>query len=192
MSIIPERPGENPDDTASAPQPQALSNSGRQISSARWNPWWSWPALFCVVAAILFFRQPAAILHPSFYAEDGLVFFKQQYENGFVAALATRYAGYLHIAPRLVAALCAFFCPLEHIPTAYAVVSLFIAAAITTFFFSPSFRSIVQSDALRAIVVLALTLMPNSDSVMRLAYLCWYLLFFLALLTVSRLPQKAS
>jgi hypothetical protein len=166
-----------------------MSTGNTPASLSRLNMRWTWPALFCLVAVILFFRQPAAILHPFFVSEDGYVFFKDLYRNGFWASLFMHYAGYLHFAPR-IAALCCSILPLEHIPAAYAVVSLLIAAATLTFFFAPGFRSVIDSDIIRVVVVVMFTLMPNADSLMRLTYLCWYLLFFIALMTLHPLPQR--
>ncbi len=150
----------------------------------------AWPVLLIVVAGILFCRQPGAVFHPSFYAEDGKILFKQQYEEGFFAALITPYAGYLPFAPRIVAAICALL-PLEYAPAAYAAVSLIIAAAVLAFFIAPGFREVVESDSLRVVIVILFTLMPNTEPLMKLAYLNWYMLFFLALVTLYVLPQMA-
>jgi len=151
----------------------------------------TWPILFLIMAALLFCRQPHALIHPSFYAEDGAIFFKQQYEMGFTGALATRYAGYPHLAPRMIAGLCSWL-PLEYVPLAYAVVSLLIAAATLTFFFAPGFRPIFDSDLLRAGIVIAFALMPNSDPLMKVAYVNWYMLLFTSLLLLYSLPKPAA
>jgi hypothetical protein len=149
----------------------------------------SWPVLFFIVAALLFCRQPYALIHPTLYAEDGSIFFKQQYEMGFAGALVTRYAGYVHFMPRLIAALCSWL-PLEYIPLAYATVSLLVAAGTFTFFFAPGFRPIIDSDLLRACIVVGFTLMPNAEPLMKLAYINWYMLFFTSLLMIFSLPKQ--
>lgn len=151
----------------------------------------TWPVLFLIVAALLFCRQPYAIIHPSLYAEDGCIFFKQQYEMGFAPALVTRYAGYLHFAPRIIAALCSRL-PVEYVPAAYVTASLLIAAGTLTFFFAPGFRPIIGSDLLRAGIVIGFTLMPNAEPLMKLAYINWYMLLFTALLTLFSLPKKMA
>jgi hypothetical protein len=180
----------NPGESATAPAPSNSSSPGQSMATLRrLNIRWTWLPLFFIVTGILFFRQPAAILHPSFVAEDGSIFFKQLYENGFLATLFTRYAGYLHFAPRIVAALCALL-PLEHVPVAYALASLLIAGASLTFFFASGFRSVIDSDTIRAVIAVVLAFLPNADSLMRLAYVCWYLLFFLALVTSFNLPRS--
>jgi hypothetical protein len=150
-----------------------------------------WPWLFLIVVALLFLRQPYALIRPTFYAEDGNIFFKQQYEMGFAPALATPYNGYLHLAPRIIAAVCSWL-PVECIPAAYAVISLFATAAIFVFFFASGFRQTINSDFLRAVVVVLFALMPNPEPLMKVAYINWPLLFFVATLTVFSLPKQQA
>ncbi len=149
----------------------------------------TWPMLFLIVTVLLLCRQPFALIHPSLYAEDGCIFFKQQYEMGFSPSLVTRYAGYPHFAPRIIAGLCSYV-PLEYVPIAYATVSLLIAAAALTFFFAPGFRPIVDNDLLRACIVIGFVLMPNAEALMKLAYINWYMLFFTSLLMIYSLPKR--
>ncbi len=156
---------------------------------ARLNTARTWPVLFVIVAGILYFRVSAAIRQPNFFAEDGVIFFKQQYEQGFLPALFTHYGGYLDFVPRFVAAFCSLL-PLESIPRAYAVTALVIAAAVLTFFFSAGFRPIVNSDSLRAVIVIIFTLMPNSESLMKVAFLNWYMLALVAFTTIFTLPRR--
>jgi hypothetical protein len=61
-------------------------------------------AVFGVTIAVLFARAPDALRAPQFWAEDAVIFWSQQYERGFLAALLQPSAGYLHIMPRLIAA----------------------------------------------------------------------------------------
>jgi hypothetical protein len=163
---------------------------GRSISGCRrLNVPRTWLVLFLVVAALLFCRQPHALIHPALFAEDGAIFFKQQYELGFIGALTTRYAGYPHLAPRIIAALCSPL-PLEYVPLAYAIISLLVAAGTLTFFFAAGFRPIIDHDLLRAGVVIAFTLMPNAEPLMKVAYINWYMLLFSSLLLFYSLPKS--
>jgi hypothetical protein len=145
--------------------------------------------VFFVVAALLFIRQPAAIFQAGFYGEDGKIFFKQQYEMGFRDSVITPYAGYLPTAPRIVAWACSVL-PLEYLPFAYAMISLLAAAGVLAFFCLPNFRHVIKSDSLRITLVMVFTLMPNAEPLMKAAFLGWYLLFFLALVTLMELPQR--
>jgi hypothetical protein len=60
---------------------------------------------------------------------------------------------------------------------------------VLTFFYSASFRPVIASDVARIGVILLFLLMPNSDSLMRLAYLPWYMLLFITLVTLMELPR---
>ncbi len=64
-----------------------------------------WRVLFCTLllaAAILALRKFDAFVNPQFWAEDGRIFFREQYLQG-CRAVWEPYAGYLHLAPRWVA-----------------------------------------------------------------------------------------
>ena len=191
MPLMERQPRISPAKTPEPALPATLAAAklpfGRQLSGKSF--WWTWLCLFLVVTALLFASLPGAICHANFFAEDGSVFFKAQYNQGFPSALMTHFAGYLHFAPRIVAAFCELF-PVEYTPTAYAIVSLFTAAAVFAFFFAPGFRGVIASDWLRALVVIAFAMMPNAEALMKLAYINWYLVIFLALTTLFTLPKR--
>ncbi len=152
---------------------------------------WNWLFLFLLVTGILFLRQPSAIRHPAFSDEDGLIYFKQAYEQGALAVVLLPYNGYLQIVPRTVAAFGSLF-PLQFVPRVYAIVSLLLASSVFIFFYAPNFRRVVASDATRFGVVLLVTVMPNFDSLLRVAYLPWFLLWFIALVVLMELPRGAG
>ena len=175
-------PSENKTNAPSESAPRGIVLFGKTIAGReRLDIKRIWPVLFVIVALVLACRQPYALTRPTFYAEDGAVFFKQQYEQGFGPALVTRYAGYPHLAPRILAGLCSWL-PIEYIPLAYTIVCLLLAAGTLTFFFAPGFRPIVNSDSLRACLVVIFALMPNADPLMKLADVNWYMVMFTALL----------
>ena len=58
-------------------------------------------------------------------------------------------------------------------------------------FFAPGFQTVIDSDSLRAVVVLLFTVMPNNEPLMKLAFVNWYMLFFLGLITLFTLPQRS-
>ena len=175
MSPLTERtaPSEDKTNAPGEPARRGIVLFGKTIAGReRLNIKRVWPVLFVIVALMLACRQPYAIIHPTFYAEDGAVFFKQQYEQGFGPALVTRYAGYPHLAPRTLAALCSVL-PIEYIPLAYTIVCLLLAAGTLTFFFAAGFRPIVNSDSLRGCLVVIFALLPNADPLMKLADVNW-------------------
>ena len=75
-------------------------------------------AVFGVTVALLFARAPDAFRAPQFWAEDAVVFWVQQYEQGFLGSLLQPSAGYLHVVPRLIAALTDFL-PYQMHPAAF-------------------------------------------------------------------------
>ncbi|HWY30373.1 MAG TPA: hypothetical protein VNX46_06455, partial [Candidatus Acidoferrum sp.] len=159
-------------------------------ASDHWRHRFTVLLLWLAVSLILFLRQPGAVLAPSFFAEDGKIFFKQAYEQSFLHALFTYYMGYLLIVPRLLAEMCCWL-PLEWAPRAYAVFSLLISAACLTFFFTNRFRTLVPSDAIRALVVIAMTFMPiSAEMPFTLANIQWFLVLFGVLCTVATLPNN--
>ena len=167
-----------------------LNPPGPHGSFLRTEHFSNWLLLFLLVAGLLFFRQSSAIRHPAFSDEDGLIYFKQAYEQGPFTALLLPYNGYLQIVPRVVAAFASFF-PLQSLPRVYAIVSLVLATSALTFFYAPNFRCVVASDSTRFGFVLLLTVMPNFDSLMRIAYMPWFGLFFISLVVLMDLPNSA-
>lgn len=87
---------------------------------------------------VLYLRTPDAFQHPDFWAEDGAIFFRQWQEVGF-ASILEPYNGYLHLAPRLIAAL-AGAAPLDQTPRLYFLASVAAAlwAAGTIYLHSPA------------------------------------------------------
>ena len=68
-----------------------------------------------VAAALVFSRQPDAILHPQFYGEDGHVWFADAYNRGWFGSLFRTQDGYFQTLPRLAAALAVIW-PLRFAP----------------------------------------------------------------------------
>lgn len=72
-------------------------------------------AAFAAAFLIIVSRRPDALLHPQFYGEDGAIFFADAYNWGAWKVLFWTYNGYIHILPRLVAAL-AVAMPVNYAP----------------------------------------------------------------------------
>lgn len=58
--------------------------------------------LILIAAILIIWKAPDALTNPQFWAEDGAVFFRQQFESISIPFFVP-YAGYLHAIPRLVA-----------------------------------------------------------------------------------------
>lgn len=87
---------------------------------------------FFLVFLLLATKSPDALTIPQFWAEDGVVFFKQQYEALFVP-LITPYAGYMHVIPRIVAFI-GRMVSYAQVPLLYNLATLLIETASILYF----------------------------------------------------------
>ena len=152
-------------------------------------------AAFALVAALLAaglaLRRPEALGAPRLYAEDGAVFFRDAFELPAWRSLALPHAGYQNLAVRALAE-AASPLPLRWQPGLYHAAALAVAALCLAWFALPGFRHWVPSDALRAGLALLLALVPGQEALMKLSYLQWYLLLWLALTSLMRWPRGAA
>lgn len=88
-----------------------------------------WIVIVLAPLLIIYTRAPDAFHSPNFWAEDGVIFFRQWQALG-LSSLFETYNGYLHLAPRLVAAL-AGWAPLEQTIAIYVVASLAFAVWVS-------------------------------------------------------------
>ena len=112
------------------------------------------------VAVALFLRSPELVCSPTFWSEDGVVFFKDAYENG-IASIFHPYAGYLHVVTRLCAWASVSLFPLEITPMAF---SVFSVAAV--FFVAHEYLSEQSLPPLARVVgALAIVMVPHGGEV---------------------------
>jgi len=143
-----------------------------------------WPAATAavLVGALLVVRRPDVFATPQFWHEDAVVFLTQQRANGFLEALLTPYAGYLHAYPRLIAT-AADALPLLWTPTLHLVGAclawLVSALVVAT---SPVF----VGTARRILAAVVLVAVPQGGEVFaNLTNAQWPLAAALALLMVE-------
>src|SRR5260370_124194 len=86
---------------------------------------------FAACALALFLKSPDAFLNPQFWAEDGAIFYAQQYGKLW-PQISTPYAGYLHFIPRLFAWLLSPIPPL-YLPLSYNLSALLIDSICVTY-----------------------------------------------------------
>lgn len=65
---------------------------------------WQW-LVFLLAALAVVSRRPDVILYPQFYGEDGVIWYAQAYNLGWLHTLCLSEGGYLNTLPRLAAAL---------------------------------------------------------------------------------------
>jgi hypothetical protein len=69
---------------------RASTGEGSQQSGLSWR----WQIVgFSLAIALVISRQPSALFHPQFFAEDGHVFFADAYNFGWFVSLFRTYSG---------------------------------------------------------------------------------------------------
>ncbi len=107
------------------------------------------------------FRLPATFRYPSFWAEDGTVFFKQSVEIG-PAALLRSFDGSYHTVPRLIV-LSSSFLPVALAPALYALGAGLVSSACLALFARPGFRWLVPDDRVRVLLCWLFSLVPGTN-----------------------------
>jgi hypothetical protein len=111
-----------------------------------------------LAACLLLLRGVRRLRHAGFYAEDGQIFLSQAHNRG-VAALWEPYEGYLHLIPRVIAAVLEPF-PVTAAPVLYAVAALLVHVAMLTPALSARLDWIIPGPMLRAVLFALLCVMP--------------------------------
>jgi hypothetical protein len=140
--------------------------------------------LFLLLWILLILRKPDMLTNPQLFAEDGGAFFGEQLVHP-TTALIHPYNGYLHIVPRLIALIEAFFA-VAAAPVICALLTTGVQALCFCVFFLPWNRHIIASDLLRAAAcVVMTTAFEGEEAVSFSGVLMWYL-FFVAVLLLYR------
>jgi hypothetical protein len=144
-----------------------------------------WLLLMLAGAILIVLRTPEYWVHPSFYAEDGVIFFRDQILTGW-RSLFHAYNGYLHLVPRLTAAVAGPL-PIASQPMAYGIANVCLQSAAASFFFLPENRFLVRSDGLRLVTcALAMTAFQGHEMLGNVMVVQWYL-FPVALLILLQI-----
>jgi hypothetical protein len=141
-----------------------------------------------VCGLLLWLRLPGLYASGNFIAEDGWVFFADAFNEPFPAVLFKPYAGYFHLAPRLVAGLAAGF-SFALQPFLYVLLAGTVTALLLTLWYLPVFRCHVASDGQRAAIVLLLAVCHHAENLSLVLGMHWYLAFALALIAATPLPR---
>jgi hypothetical protein len=148
------------------------------------------PRLSCLIVLaiatlILLIRKPECFLNPQFWAEDGPIFFLQQYEQG-ARAVFQPYAGYLLLVPRLVALFADTFFPYSAIPFVYNYSSLALTLGVAASVFSPRLRV-----GYKPLIALTIVLIPHylDEVFLNITNIQWILAIALMLLVLKEKPN---
>lgn len=142
--------------------------------------------LFVLVLFVLAYKSNDALVNPQFWAEDAVVFFKDQFRKAF-PQLFTPYAGYLHAVPRLVAWIAGWF-PLSKAPLVYNAFALVLSALAITLTCGQLRRQIPVY-----VVALSFLLVPTNGEIFgNITNVQWFLQFALVALCLAPLNRDAS
>jgi hypothetical protein len=134
-------------------------------------------------------RRPASILHPQFWAEDGLDWYQEAYLFG-THCLFIPHTGYLQTISRMAAIFSIYF-PILYAPLIFALISLAAQVSPIAVFLSERFDYLVPNIKLRLFISLCYVLIPNSYEInMNLAGAQWHIAILSFLLIVGREPKQ--
>ncbi len=124
---------------------------------------------------LLHLRRPDALNNPQFFAEDGVVFFHDQFLFGIREALWIPHGGYLLFIQRLTAWLGSCF-PSVLAPAVYNVTALALSALCCAMFVLPVFRAVVRSDLLRFVIACLFAIaLDSAELVGTITQIQWFL-----------------
>jgi hypothetical protein len=163
--------------------PEAAVPTKREL-----EPYWQLAA-FCAAVAIVISRQPDAIRHAQFLAEDGHVWFADAYNRGWLVSLGRTQNGYYVTLPRLAAGL-ALLAPLTGAPLVMNLVGLFIQALPAPLLLSRRFSE-WGTVRFRAALALAYLVMPNCAEIsVSVTQVQWHLALIACLLVLAGTPPN--
>jgi hypothetical protein len=117
--------------------------------------------LGALLAALMLLRDPASLLHPQFWAEDGTLFFQQAFNRGFFATALEPASGYLHTFPRLVAGL-SLLLPLELAPLAFNLAAFAVQLVPALYLLSPRMSRHLPTPSGRVLAAVLYVALPAS------------------------------
>ncbi|WP_024900323.1 hypothetical protein [Brucella rhizosphaerae] len=146
------------------------------------------PILAAIVSFLIFaLRRPDIIYNASFWAEDGLVWYKQAYEFG-IASLALPQNGYYQTISKLTA-LASLVVPMEYAPLFFNVAGLTIRSLFVAYILTNRMSAIPLSY--RIAVCVYIVLMPGLIEVhANITNTQWYLSMWILCVLLSNRPNS--
>ena len=136
--------------------------------------------------ALLVARSWLVLQQFQLFAEDGSIFLASAWNSDLFTAIATPYAGYYHLLPRL-AAEAATLLPYAYTPWTYALMAVAVNATAISWLQLPHYRWLIRNDWLRLGVVALIAFSPNMEAVTTITYLQWALAWWAVLVTLMPL-----
>jgi hypothetical protein len=150
---------------------------------------WRGVAIFLFAFAVIVARRPDAVFNAQFFAEDGRNWFADAYNYGWWRVLFKPYEGYLHIVPRLAAAL-ALLVPTVRAALVENLTAIAIQAIPVNLMLS-SRSAPWGSLRFRALLAALYLFLPNTrEMVGTVAESQWFLALIALLVLVALPPQS--
>jgi len=167
--------------------PEPIATTGPSTPDRLGLRWYWQLAIVCVALGLVFSRQPDALLHAQFFAEDGKIWFADAYNNGWFVSLFRAQDGYFQTLPRLAAAL-SLLAPLALAPLVMNLVGLLIQILPVPLLLS-SRLSAWGSLSLRATLAFTYLALPNSSEMnVTIEEGQWHLALVACLMLLSSAP----
>jgi hypothetical protein len=134
----------------------------------------------------LAFRNPEALTHPQFFAEDGIIFFQANFNWG-VKSIFMPYAGYLLTIPRVCTMLIFQTMSFESMPAAYNYTTLLLFLGVASYiWWRTSFNPYIKF-----FLIMAMSLAPvGSETVLTITNIQWYVSFLIPLIFLTGYNKK--
>ena len=144
--------------------------------------------VFGLVLLLLFSRSPNLLIHAQFYAEDGLFWYSQAYNSGWLHSLTVPEVGYLLTMPRIAAGL-ALLVPFRWAPLVMATVGLIIQALPVPILLSSRLRNWAPLSG-RILLAAIYVAIPNAKEIQIVATNTqWHLGLAMVLVALASSPQ---
>ena len=124
--------------------------------------WISGLMILIIAYFFLFLRRPDILTNAQFWAEDGLFWYKNAYEDGILVSLLNPMSGYFQSISRVVAGFSTFL-PLDYAPLFTNAAGLLIRSLLVWFFLSKRFDFAPLTP--RIIISVYAVVIPYSDEV---------------------------
>jgi hypothetical protein len=135
---------------------------------------------------VLVARRPDAILRPQFWAEGGPIFYAPTYFHDAPTLIVAPYAGYLHLAPRLVAE-AERWVPPYHAPQLGALISLAVVVLLAALLASERLANVLPARWMRIALAGLLIATPSAYEILGVEVnLQVYLAVYLVALAIAR------
>lgn len=158
-------------------------------TSTKFSPWIMACAGFAASFLVFSLRRPDIISNPSFWAEDGYVWFRQAYSDGIISIIWPQNGYYQSISK--ITALLSMILPMEYAPLFFNIIGLTVRSLFVAYILTSRLSSFPLS--LRLIMCAYIVLMPGLIEVhANITNTHWYLSMWLLCVLLSNRPPNTA